>query len=85
MNKYTIVVTQKDIDKGEPGEPTLCPIALACRRQFPGKRPEVSSVRIRIGSRDFKHPRLKQFVRDFDAGNEMKPTRFTIYTKAKLK
>lgn len=38
MPKFTIEVTQEDIDQGQPRSAFHCPIAKALVRKFPGKK-----------------------------------------------
>jgi hypothetical protein len=44
--KITIHVTAEDIASGAPGEPCLCPIALAIMRELPGFIPWVEEDQI---------------------------------------
>ena len=82
MKTYKIKVTRADIKKGKPMSPFCCPIANAINRTL-GDLACVSGARVRFRSGDkyvLLDPtnRVRDFMCDFDAGREVKPTTFTL-------
>ena len=81
-----IEVTQRDIDFGRKEESTLCPVALAIKRQLVN----VDSVSVGVthllyhiqGDEDMTEvllpPEVKHFVNRFDYGHEVFPFEFEI-------
>ncbi len=66
MSAIEIQLTKDDIAKGHIDSQTLCPLALAVKRKFPGKDVWVNSDRIRIGLAIYKAEGLRAFVEWFD-------------------
>jgi hypothetical protein len=78
-------VTQADIEAGETGDCSNCPVALAVRRAAVAAGlpdadwVEVCFPRIKIGHVAFSFPRgIGQFVDDFDAGESVRPFSFDL-------
>jgi hypothetical protein len=82
-----IVVTQADIDEGKKDSDTYCPIALACRRTFPGRTPRVAvyinhvgdSIKLYGGTNVLVFSLgsdAHEFINRFDAGQSVKPATF---------
>lgn len=78
-----INVTKKDIERGKPGRSRCCPIALAFTRKI--RMTDIYVQRIYVLRRYVKADRRYflpegaiSFIRDFDAGREVKPMRFEI-------
>jgi hypothetical protein len=71
----TLTITQDDIDKGIAGKCSLCPVALAFAREFPGKYASTISRRTRLYDskthnleKVFYHSyKLTRFIQQFDA------------------
>jgi hypothetical protein len=67
-----IALTQEDIDKGQPGNCSYCPWALAIQRHFPGKEVKVglAAVRIIIDEetllRDTLRKEIRNWIQNFD-------------------
>jgi hypothetical protein len=76
----TIQVTQDDIDDGIRGSYCDCPIALAIKRQFPGKEIIVSKYILGIGGvNTWNVPKpVYNFIDRFDNGNPVEPIVFEI-------
>lgn len=81
-----IEVTQGDIKNGRRGDPAACPIALAMIRRLPFRRNvgvEIGAVLIyderwaEVGEY-LTSARANRFMRDFDSGHEVRPTRFRL-------
>ena len=81
--EWQIAVTQKDIDKGRPGNPQLCPIARAVRRAVVADELLVSGG-IHLYYADQDDPRVliwsfgdaaNTFVVDFDSYGKICKTR----------
>jgi hypothetical protein len=75
-----INVTKKDIENGQMHFCTLCPIALAIRRARNSAKVFVGTGEVFIGDKEeIKLPaKARKFIRDFDAGREVKPIKFEI-------
>ncbi len=78
--KFRLYVSKKDIKNGERGEATSCPIALALKRKFKTENVSVGgSDDITINNILFTDgQRVSEFVRDFDNGADVSPTRLTL-------
>lgn len=75
-----IKVTQEDIDKGTKRSCTLCPVALAVKRQF-----LKSTILVCEGTIDISKEliydtpyEVAQFICNFDAGNLVEPFEFEL-------
>ena len=80
-----IEVTQKDIDEGVQGECTLCPIALAFKRNINFKAVYVNGKSIDVwyprsgGVKTYELPKKAQtFVKRFDRQEPVKPFSFEL-------
>lgn len=82
----TVNVTQEDIDRGKPMDPSLCPVMYGVWRA--GLHPKIYAVG-RSGffgqHHDFKNPPLiapvaavREFIDRFDDGKKVKPFSFEI-------
>lgn len=77
-------VTQEDIDKGVPGSPERCPIALALKKQNICATVNVNNKGIVDGGRGewMKHwklsTRARLFTKRFDKDMKVKPSRFKL-------
>lgn len=82
--KYTIEVTQADIDAGESQSCTACPIALAVQRVFPECRIEVTERAMYLYRGEELEARANtprtaaRFVRLFDQGFPVEPFTFEV-------
>lgn len=77
--KIKIHVLKKDIQKGKQATLSRCPIALAIRRQFPGKTIAVGYGFVLIGHKVFElPPKAKKFLSKFDNSKAVKPFNFFI-------
>ena len=87
MTTVTIDVTQDDIDQGKRENCTLCPIALAAQRVFPGKSIHVSVFNLWVDNspaaedgRGYPLPEVAcKFLQDFDHGRPVQPFKFGIW------
>jgi hypothetical protein len=84
---YSVFVTEQDIERGVPGDPCKCPIALGWKRAT-GFRPIVNKKNVYI-----KIPRAggeiivrttapvatRKFIEAVDAGEEVSPGEYRIY------
>lgn len=90
-NVVTIEVIQGDIDEGLRDNSRDCPIAIACRRAFPGRTPVVMDAFSRgnhynhigiYGAITVKHYEIPMaalnFINDFDSGKHVQPFSFQI-------
>lgn len=80
--KYTVEVTQTDIDKGDRACRYNCPVALALRRVI-HTDVEVGDTCLATKIDDAiidveSPPAVKEFVFDFDRGEEVKPFVFEV-------
>ena len=84
-----VYVTQKDIDKGEVGDCSYCPVALAMGRLFPNLEPVVQPTRVhyRIRGRKTHYERgmpapkeVWEFINDFDEHKPVEPFHFDLPT-----
>ena len=71
-----IQVTREDIQRGQKGQPSSCPVALAVARAFPGGNPGVGLSTVSVGfgmSREmYDLPRkAKLFISLFDGGSKI--------------
>lgn len=86
MTKVKIMVTQADIDRGEPREGGSCPIALACLRAFPdrGTMVHVSDDHLVVNRLDEQGygrdpvayalpPSAQEFIQKFDGRQDCTP------------
>lgn len=76
-----IVVTQKDIDKGNSGNPYSCPVSLALTRGFKKATSVAGSAGWRFTENRiyFCLPvKVATFVRQFDCGYKVKPFQFNV-------
>ena len=82
-----IEVTQKDINKGLPGEYALCPIALAFKRRTNFKQVYVNSKSIEVVytaqkinyDKTYMLPKKAQtFIKRFDRQESVKPFSFEL-------
>lgn len=84
MSKVKIMVTQADIDRGEPREGGSCPIALACSRAFPGTMVHVSDDHLVVNELDERgygrYPvaymiplSAQEFIQKFDSRQDCTP------------
>ena len=90
--QFTVQVTQEDIDKGQEGNCYKCPVARAVKRFLKtNKRLLVrsnGSLRIPIGVKqvnsvelyifDTYQSKCELFVKKFDSGLKVRPTKFTF-------
>lgn len=77
--KYTIEVTQEDIDNGECADATGCPVGLAIGRLNIPKFYGVSHDAVSIGERRILlPPEASSFIKDFDDHKPVSPFTFTI-------
>lgn len=75
----SVEVTQEDITNGDPNIGDSCPIALACRRVFPGAkifvgRRFVTLEQFEIITKYSLPPAGIKFVHNFDVNNPVLPT-----------
>ena len=71
-------VRKKHIARGEPDTVTQCPVALALADLL-GTEVHVESTYIKLGRCRFRlPPRVRQFIRHFDTGQQVKPFTFTF-------
>ena len=85
-----VYVTQKDIDQGEIGGCTSCPVALALGRLFPHLKTIVQPTRLYYRTRGPIWQRRQRamdapkevriFVDDFDEGKPVEPFHFDLPT-----
>lgn len=82
-----ITVNKTNIKKGTPGSTCGCPIALALRREFPGKQVSVSDDVIEIYEPGkywctavFYHTpnSAKRFIKKFDNKQNVEPFTFAL-------
>jgi hypothetical protein len=83
MQKYTITVTQEDIDTGERDDCNRCPIALAAGRVLGGKvivDDDWIISRADFNDSDFYAltDEARQFILRFDAGEPVSPFTFEV-------
>jgi hypothetical protein len=80
--KRTITVLQDDIDKGVKNDPYSCAIALAVKRDLNRDLVTVG-YHLDIGGLKFANlpPEARNFVRDFDNGEAVKPFKFEVDIK----
>lgn len=77
--EYTVTVTQADIDGGVRNKCTKCPVALALKRLFPGRRISVANYSIKVGSCLERMPsEVISFVSWFDIGRAVQPFSFPL-------
>lgn len=82
MPDITVEVTQEDIDKGVAGNPCLCPIARAVRRELdiPTISTDVSVYSWTMDALDVFYTlpaSAERFVTRFDYGDSVEPFTFT--------
>lgn len=87
-NRITVNVNQLDIDRGRPGNASMCPIAQSLERR--------GYVHVAVGPNHLQicmacnhmgggeaiyktSPHAANFIRDFDNGKPVNPSRFTFY------
>jgi hypothetical protein len=75
-----IKVTRNDISRGESHSCSLCPVARAIRRAFPGKTVTVGCALVNVdGYRTIElPPMVRNFIRDFDSKRPVTPISFRI-------
>lgn len=88
MTTETITVTNKDISEGQPRVASQCPIALAARRTFPGKRIKVYGYNLKVyrsflglefGNVFYTLPVAAwQFVMKYDTHHMVEPISFVV-------
>lgn len=83
--RIRVEVTQRDIDHGIRGDSSRCMVAVALARAVPQcTRPEADTQTIRFTDADGERwayitpPIAAQYVVDFDAGDVIKPFKFTL-------
>lgn len=84
--RYRINVTRSHIKRGSRFHCGSCPIALAIHGQTPFTGAAIDEGQIFLYLDDFEEkqngvslsPRASDFVSDFDAGNKVKPFRFSF-------
>lgn len=87
----TIEVTQDDIDQGSPANCTLCPVARAASRVFPGKNVQVGRTYMSVHNTPLSlegytevllPPEVTRFIRTFDQQGRaaVQPFTFTVIT-----
>lgn len=79
MKKFFIDVIGADIKKGKKNEREECPIALAVKRLLPWNEVAVNEDTLEIDTMSFGLPKdAEKFVEKFDAGEKVKPFKFSI-------
>lgn len=79
QDSLTVEVTQEDIDQGECGVPTNCPIARAIRRVTKHEYVSVGSWSAGVGPLIVNLPYdAIRFVEEFDSRHTVKPFRFEL-------
>jgi len=81
-----VEVTQEDIDKGEPGDPGCCPVAMAATRAIPDGVPRVRFTKFELRTErivlQLSSPdEVVKFVRAFDyerSSPEVRPFSFDL-------
>lgn len=83
--KLAVIITQEDIDKGEPVRSTLCPIARAATRAAGAPMAMGADVlREEEGLRAAIVPyKVVQWRRNFDAGQPVQPMEFEVELREK--
>jgi hypothetical protein len=83
--KYTVRVTQSDIDNGVRENPVSCPVARAIARatgkrvDFVGPVSGVSFVQdVYIPWGDAESEKIRGFIVDFDNGDPVRPIEFEL-------
>ncbi len=83
--KYTINVTQEDINSGIRQQCLHCPVAIAAKRIFPNKCISVVPAHIRVGKNEFDNGILyklpddvAQWITDFDWKHNFNPEPFSF-------
>lgn len=74
----TINVIQEDIDKGKPREPSMCPIALAIKREYHAPHVLVGGVIRKYdyegSNTTYKTPhQILEWMTNFDMGLKVEP------------
>ncbi len=83
MNDVVLEVKQEDIDVAIPGNPTRCPVAVACKRQF-GITAIVSPYFASFMDFYLNFPdELTRNIREFDFGGVMLPNKYTVSRKGR--
>ena len=84
MTRYSVQVTQREIDKAEPKQSGLCMAAMAIKRTIPDARNvDVDLRTIRFTLAGERHIYLTPYsvsgyVIAYDAGDDVHPFRFTL-------
>jgi hypothetical protein len=75
-----IEVTQEDIDRGIPEDPTSCPVARAVRRAFPdAKQIGVDYGEVVVDDNEWiVNAGTAIFIEDFDRGDKVEPFVFEL-------
>ena len=74
-----IIVTQEDIDRGEPTECGRCPVARAIKRATGRKRLKVWTAMVIISQKRFSlSQRVTDFIYAFDNAEPVKPFSFSL-------
>lgn len=75
----TYRVTQQDIDAGLRGSPRWCPVARSIRRRHHVADVVIRSNTAQIGQAEYELPeRVKDWIRQFDIENDVRPFRFEL-------
>lgn len=78
MKTIRVRVTKKDIERGEPMDCYLCPLARALRR-YGFKKAVVGPDSVWLGAREVLMPKAAcTFTERFDEGKPVEPFSFTL-------
>jgi hypothetical protein len=86
MKRLKVTVTQEDIDEGERGECSRCPIALAIKRVFSNTFVSVNGADARVEEVDGRRrwyslsKSAREFIASFDSDGKIavKPATFVL-------
>jgi hypothetical protein len=89
-SRYTVEVTQDDIDQAEPKDSSRCVVATAVARAFPRAsriQVDVYGIKFTIGERRHTYltpPKVHEYIVAFDAGDTIHPFRFSLSDDARV-
>lgn len=70
---------RQDIANGRKNCHSMCPIALALKRNFPHQKVLVGIEWLQVGPKDYRCDRkAKDFIYSFDRGEEVKPVTVSL-------